>query len=85
MVKGAANRRHLLPKLYKMCDDEFNGYIVRLVEAGLIVKRTSEGITYYDATLKAKDIKGSLIMKVLETSSKGIAEGAVNAIIKKLG
>lgn len=85
MVKAAYSRKHILPVLYKICDDEFNGYIERLVDAGCIVKRISDDITYYDATLQANEINQKFILNAIETISKGVSEGVTTAVINKIG
>lgn len=53
IVKASKNRCHVLPKLYGICPDEFNHYIQVLEKEGYIESRISDGITYYDATLKS--------------------------------
>ncbi len=65
--------------------DEFNGYIERLVKAGCIEKRVSDGVTYYDATIQSKDINTAFILKALKAISQGVSEGATTAILNKLG
>lgn len=85
MVKAAYYRRHILPVLYQMCDDEFNGYVERLVRAGCLEKRISDGITYYDATIKADEINHKFILNALKVISKGVSEGAAVAVLKKIG
>ncbi len=81
IVRAAYNRRHVMPQLYNMCDDEFNGYIARLEQAGLIVSRVSDGITYYDATIGATDINKRFILQVIETVTRATAEGVANAAL----
>lgn len=85
MVKAAYNRKHILPVLYKICDDEFNGYIERLVNAGCIVKRISDDITYYDATLQANEVNQKFILNALKVISNGVSEGVTTAVINKIG
>lgn len=84
MVKASSERKHILPVLYKIGEDEFNGYIERLVKAGYIEKRISDGVTYYDATIQSKDIN-TVIIKTIKTISQGVSEGATTAILNKLG
>lgn len=84
LVKGAYNRRHIMPQLYNnMCEDEFNGYIDRLVEAGLIVRRVSDGITYYDATINANNINKKFILEALEVITRAASEGVANACFEQ--
>jgi len=85
MVKASFSRKHILPIIYKMCEDEFNGYIERLVKAGCIEKRISDGVTYYDATLQANQIQRSYILEALRVISQGISEGATSAVLNKIG
>ena len=85
MVRASFERKHILPILYKICEDEFNGYIERLVLAGCIEKRVSDGVTYYDATIQSKDINSNYILKSLKAIFCGISEGTTTAILNKLG
>ena len=85
MVKASYNRRHILPALYKICDDEFYGYIERLINAGCLEKRISDDVTYYDATIKASELNRQFILKALKAISKGVSEGATSAVLNKLG
>lgn len=85
MVKASFERKHILPVLYKICEDEFNGYTERLVQAGCIKERESDGVTYYDATIQSKNIRKSFILKALKAISRGVSEGATTAILNKLG
>ena len=47
IVKACMNFCHVVPALYNMRDDEFNGYIDRLIAAGYISTRVADGVTYY--------------------------------------
>lgn len=85
IVKGSSNLKHVLPKLYKICDDEFDGYVDRLEGAGFIQRRVSDGITYYDATIEACKIKEELILKAVEAVARGVSEGGMNAICNRMG
>ena len=85
IVKGSSNLKHVLPKLYKICDDEFNGYIDRLEDAGFIQRRVSDGITYYDATIEACKIKEELILKAVEAAARGFSEGMTNILYDRKG
>lgn len=69
----------MLPALYGLCEDEFNGYVDRLVEAGYIVRRTTDDVTYYDATPQAKHYKKLELLKVLEPAIKAASEGITTA------
>ena len=64
-----------MPQLYKICEDEFNGYIDELVNAGLIRRRISDGITYYDATLAVDGMKANAIKKCVEDALRIVSVG----------
>ena len=81
IVDASRKRYHVLPKIYKICEDEFNGYIDRLVNANLIEIRITDNITYYDAPLPDKNCNRKFILSALEACSKGIAEGVTSAMI----
>ena len=83
IVAASYNRYHVLPKIYKICDDEFNGYINRLVEANLISIRVTDNITYYDTPLTAKKCRRKFILEAIEACSKGLSEGIATAVLKK--
>lgn len=83
IVIASHNRQHVLPKLYKICQEEFNGYINRLAQANLIDIRVTDNITYYDATLSATDVNKKFILDALERCSKGIAQGVTEAALKQ--
>lgn len=85
IVKGSGALKHVLPKLYKICDDEFNGYIDRLEDAKLIQRRVSDGITYYDATIEACKIKEEFILKAVEAAARGFSEGMTNVLYDRKG
>lgn len=79
IVNAARNRFHVLPPLYDLCEDEFNGYVDCLVDAGYIVRRTTDGITYYDATPQAKHYKKVELLKAIEPAIKAASEGITTA------
>ena len=88
IVKAARDRKHVFAKLYGVTDNEFQGYIERLIDAGLIVTRVTDGVTYYDATLKAEEytkINTTVILRLVEAASKGFAEGFVSGLDKMGG
>ena len=88
IVNASRNLFHVLPTLYGLCEDEFNGYIDRLVEAECLVRRTMDSVTYYDATPKAKYYKKSELLKalspVIKAASEGITTATLNFVQKKL-
>lgn len=80
IVKASSKLQHVVPSMYKICDDEFDGYINRLIEARLIDKRVSDGVTYYDATIDADKINEKFVLTVIEKASKGVTEAIIAAI-----
>ena len=68
-------------KTYGLCDQEFQGYIDRLVDAGLIVKRTTDNVTYFDATITAGDIKRKRILDAIQAISFGVSLGVSTAVL----
>lgn len=54
-------------------------FVDRLVEAGYIVRRTTDDVTYYDATPQAKHYKKLELLKVLEPAIKAASEGITTA------
>lgn len=83
IVRASNKRFHVLPKLYGICNDEFEGYINRLVAAGLIVKRVSDKVTYYDATLEVINVNKKFVLEAIEAVSVGIARGTTEAYLDK--
>lgn len=69
----------MLPALYGLCEDDFNGYVDRLVEAGYIGRRTTDDITHYVATPQAEHYKKLELLKVLEPAIKTASEGITTA------
>lgn len=77
IVDASNKRRHVFPSLYRVDPTEFESYIRALVGAGLICRRTVDGITYYDATLKGQEYASQsknklrkLILDCLEVATK---------------
>ena len=81
ILYAAQHLFHVLPALYNLCEDEFNGYIDRLVEAGCLVKRVTDGVTYYDATPKAMCYKKSELLKALSPAISAMSEGVTTAAL----
>lgn len=71
---------HVTAKIYNLCDDEFNGYINRLVEAGLIIIRVTDGVTYYDSPIPSKNCNKKFIIDAIEAGARGIAQGVTSAL-----
>lgn len=89
IVDALNKRRHVFPALYHLDPSEFEGYIDVLVKAGLISRRTVEGITYYDATLQgqeyaaqSKDKLRKLIAEILPMTVESIANGCTAAMLE---
>ena len=80
IVLASSRRYHVLPKIYRICEDEFNGYIKRLVEANLISVRVTDDITYYDATMDIERISKYRILKIIEACSIGVTTAVINQI-----
>lgn len=85
MVKACQKRQHIFPDLYKMCEEEFYGYIDRLVDAGYIVKRTTDGVEYFDATLLAGSFNAGAFCKIVESVTKAVATGTTEAMLNRMG
>lgn len=81
IVRASSNAKHVCAKTYGLCDQEFQGYIERLVDAGLIVKRTTDNVTYFDATIAAGDIKRKRILDAIKAISFGVSLGVSTALL----
>lgn len=84
MITAASKRKHILPSLYRICDDEFNGYIERLVKCGYIEKRISDDITYYDATVLAMEFNKRQCLEMLTAIMQGASQGITKALIDEI-
>lgn len=80
----------VFPELYNMTKQRFDVYIDRLIAADIITSYTTEGITYYEATLQtAKFAKMTnnaamiFLKECLEVCSKGAAKGVTEVILSK--
>ena len=82
IVTASRKLYHVMPQIYKICTDEFNGYINRLVEAKLIVIRVTDNITYYDSTLTEKNCNKKFILDAMEACARGIAQGITTATLQ---
>lgn len=85
IVKATLKRKHVLPELYGMCQEEFDGYINQLVEAGLIRIRITDGITYYDPTLQAEQQSKSEIKQLIKECVEVASRGAMSACLENIG
>ena len=83
IVAATRKRLHVLPQLYKMCTDEFNGYIERLEGAGLIVRRITDNITYYDLPISSTNYSRNYILAAIEAYSKGAWQGITTALLNQ--
>lgn len=85
IVRASVNREHVCARTYGICEDEFQGYICRLIEAHLIEKRVSDGVTYYDATLQAKQQAGrkirQFVLDAIGKVSSGVSYGLAKAAL----
>ena len=88
LVQACMNFCHVVPALYNMRDDEFNGYIDRLIAAGYISTRVADGVTYYDAAITASDFSKSKLLKdllpIIKAASEGVATAALKYVDSKL-
>lgn len=84
IVKASRNRMHVVPQIYGLTQAEFDGYIRRLEDAGLIVLRVTDNVTYYDATINAINFSRKFILEAIEACSKGLAGGVTEACLEKL-
>ncbi len=82
ILRATFHRKHVLPQLYSMCLEEFEGYIERLEAAGYIIVRVTDGITYYDAPFGMKLPSKREIMKAIEVITRAAAEGITTAVLK---
>lgn len=85
IVKATLKRKHVLPELYGMCQEEFDGYINQLVEAGLIRIRITDSITYYDPTLQAEQQSKSEIKQLIMECIEAASRGAMSACLENVG
>ncbi len=85
IVNASNNQMHVLPLLYQLSEDEFQGYIRRLVEADLIEERVTDGITYYDATIKGSCASKKTIWKAIKEITGAATYGAVRAVLNNSG
>lgn len=83
IIKGTRKLFHVLPQIYKICPEEFNTYIEQLEQAGLIVRRITDGITYYDSTLKSTKYNRTEILNAIGEIIGKITEGVTSAITEK--
>ncbi|MBR2372400.1 MAG: hypothetical protein IKA90_05990 [Clostridia bacterium] len=83
MVRASEGFYHILPQLYGICKEEFDAYVQRLVDAGLIARRNTDGVDYYDTVYDSSQTD-NFILKAIEKAAKVIIEGATTAIIKNI-
>lgn len=81
IVKAACKRKHVFPELYGICDEEFQGYIDELAKAGLIKTRITDGITYYDATLKVVNNDNKFVLEIIKMLSEGATKGIMEVTL----
>lgn len=80
IVKATEKRYHVTADIYNLSEDEFNGYINRLIEAGLIAERVTDGIRYYDLPLPDKSYTKKFIIDTIEALARGVSYGKTMAI-----
>lgn len=72
IVDASYKRRQVFPALYRLCDEEFESYIENLVKAGLIIKRITDGVIYYDAAVQVENLKRKFILEAVKAVPNGI-------------
>lgn len=72
IVDASYKRRQVFPALYRLCDEEFESYIENLVQAGLIIKRITDGVIYYDAAVQVENLKRKFILEAVKAVPNGI-------------
>lgn len=82
IVQATSKREHVMAKLYNICEDEFNGYIEELINAGLIKKRVTDGVIYYDAPLQSVGYTKKQILKTLGKIATKTVAAATYGITK---
>lgn len=89
IVNACLKRQHVTNRTFDLSKGEFNGFIQDLVNAGLIIERVEDGITYYDSTNKSDDFSGNKFEKLSSNVNKvvqalgtvsTVATGAITAI-----
>lgn len=83
IIDATMQLKHVVPELYKITREEFDGYIRRLSESGYIEIRTSDGVCYYDATLKTASFNLKDILQFTQSISAGVAEGITTAALNQ--
>lgn len=83
IITATIQRKHVVPELYKITKDEFDGYIRRLSQSGYIEIRVTDGIEYYDATLKANTFNLKEFLQFTQAVSAGVAEGITTAALNQ--
>lgn len=86
IVNACLKKQHVTNKTFHLSEGEFNGFIRDLVNAGLIVERVEDGITYYDSTMKSDEFKANKFEKLSSNVNKivqtvgTVSAAAANAI-----
>ena len=86
MLKGVCSRKHILPALYKMSENEFQRYTNVLADAGLIMIDEVNGIRYYRPSLEASDYLSNnttmkMLLKQLQPLTEGVVAGSTKALL----
>ena len=84
IVYAARNQLNVLPQLYKICQSEFDGYIEELVHVGLIRLRVADGVTYYDATIKATQYNEKQIVQAINLLLGTCVKSGVQGLVEGL-
>ncbi len=81
ILKATELGQHVLPAIFKICQDEFDGYIKRLEETGKIIIRVTDNIEYYDLPVPS-GYNIEIAERIVEACSRGISEGTTTALLK---
>ena len=78
-IFNACNKqKHVLPQLYGICPEEFEHYIVQMENAGLIGRRVTDGITYYDVLVSAEKPSRKFVLDAIRM----VTHGATTAFLE---
>ena len=88
IVKAAVARQYISAGSCFMTQGEFDAMVDEMVAAGIVQRRTEDGVTYIDSTLKSDPCKKSgvkeirrFVMDCLQTAAKAAAEGLAKGLV----
>lgn len=65
IIHATMLRKHVVPELYKISEDEFETYIHNLIDSGVIRIRTEDEVRYYDITYDYINLKEQEIFQTV--------------------